>query len=54
MTIFISVLIAVIGLLIYKFVRDPKISEAGRIAYFAGLLGIVLQTIGEAVSLHKQ
>lgn len=34
-------LIAVLGLLIYALVSQPKLSEAGRLAYFAGLFWVV-------------
>jgi Na+/phosphate symporter len=38
MSILLSVLVAVIGILIYALAANPKVQEMGRIAFFCGLL----------------
>lgn len=43
MVILLSLLVALIGLLVYAFAANPKLSEVGRISYFAGLLAFLLQ-----------
>ncbi len=43
MTIWLSLLIAVIGVLMYALSVNPKLSEIGRISFFAGLLAFLLQ-----------
>ncbi len=43
MTVWLSLLIAVIGLLVYALSANPKVAELGRISYFAGLLAFLLQ-----------
>lgn len=50
MTVFLSLLVAVIGVLIYALASNPKVVEMGRIAYFAGLLAFLLQA-DQVVSL---
>lgn len=35
-------LIAIVGLLMYAFSANPKLSEVGKILFFAGALGCVL------------
>jgi hypothetical protein len=41
--IYLSLLVALIGLLMYAFAANPKLSEVGRIAFFAGLLAFLLR-----------
>ena len=48
MTIYLSLLVAIIGLLVYALSANPKVAELGRISYFAGLLAFLLQA-GEIV-----
>lgn len=43
MIIFLSLLIAVIGMLVYALSANPKLVEIGRISFFAGLLAFLLQ-----------
>lgn len=38
MIIFVSLLVAIIGLLMYVMSTNPKVAECGRIMFFAGLL----------------
>lgn len=42
MTIYLSLLVALIGLLVYALSTNPKVAELGRISYFAGLLAFLL------------
>lgn len=50
---YISILIAVLGLVVYFVSNNAKVAEAGRIAYAMGLLAFLLQ-IGQAtVSLFR-
>ena len=48
MTIYLSLLVSVIGLLVYALSNSGKWSEIGRLAYFAGLLAFLLQQSGVA------
>ncbi len=43
MVIWLSLLVCVIGVLMYALSANPKLSEIGRLAYFAGLLAFLLQ-----------
>jgi hypothetical protein len=49
MTIYLSLLVALIGLLAYALATNPKIVEIGRISYFAGLLAFLLEVAGSRV-----
>jgi hypothetical protein len=42
MAIYVTLLFAIAGLLVYAFAANPKLAEAGRIAYFAGLLAFLI------------
>ena len=42
MYIYISLLIALVGVLMYALAANPKLIEIGRIAFFAGLLSFLL------------
>ena len=48
MTIFLPLLICVLGLLVYALAANPKVQELGRLSFFAGLLVFLLQ-IGEHI-----
>jgi len=43
MYIYFSLLVAVIGVLVYALVASPKLAELGRLMFFAGLLAFLLQ-----------
>jgi len=43
MSIYISLLAALLGLLLYAFAANPKIAEIGRLLFFAGSLAFLLQ-----------
>jgi hypothetical protein len=42
MIIYVSLLVALVGCLVYALSANPKVSELGRIAFFAGLLAFLL------------
>lgn len=46
MTIYISLLVALVGVLTYALSVNPKLQEIGRISYFAGLLAFLLEIAG--------
>ena len=51
MQIYFSLLIALVGLLMYAFCVNPKLAEVGRISYFAGLLAFLLNGVGPLLSV---
>jgi len=53
MIIVLSLLVAVIGLLAYFMASNPKTVEAGRIAYFAGLLAFLIQVAAHPIGILK-
>lgn len=42
MIIYLSLLVAVIGVLMYALCVNPKLQEIGRLSFFAGLLAFLL------------
>jgi Na+/phosphate symporter len=53
MIVYTSVLIALIGLLMYAFCVNPKLAEIGRITYFAGLLAFLLTGVTHLATVVK-
>jgi hypothetical protein len=51
MLIYFSLLVALIGILMYALCANPKLVEIGRLAYFAGLLAFLLNGIEHVVSI---
>ena len=51
MTVFLPLLIALIGLVVYLVTANPKVAELARLAYAVGLLAFLLQVSGQVVSL---
>ena len=54
MTMFLSLLVAVIGVLVYALCNAPtssKLAEIGRIAFFCGLLAFLLQFTPKIIEL---
>ena len=51
MVIYASLLICVIGLLVYALSNNPKVMEMGRIAFGCGLLAFLLTLPGHTVAL---
>lgn len=50
MTIYLSLLFALIGALVYVFVAHPKAQELGRLTYASGLLAFLLVSVREVVA----
>ncbi len=46
MTIYLSLLVALIGILMYALCANPKLQEIGRISYFAGILAFLIEVAG--------
>lgn len=46
MVIYVSLLVALVGILAYALSTNPKVVEIGRISYFAGLLAFLLVIAG--------
>jgi Na+/phosphate symporter len=42
MIIYLSVLVALVGVLMYALSANPKLQEIGRLSFFAGLLAFLL------------
>lgn len=54
MTIYFSLLVALIGLLMYALVKDNgKVLEIGRIMFFCGLLAFLLRVTDAAVTVLR-
>jgi len=49
MTIYLSLLVAVVGLVAYLYFDQPKPAEIGRLAFFAGLLVFLLTFAGKVL-----
>lgn len=45
MIIYLSLLVAIIGVLMYALAANPKLQEIGRLSFFAGLLAFLLNSI---------
>jgi hypothetical protein len=46
-----SLLVALIGLLMYALCSNPKLAEIGRLSYFAGLLSFLLNGASELLRI---
>jgi len=53
MSIWLSLLIALLGRLAYMMSSNPKVSELGRLAWLAGLIGFCVQVGGHSLSLFR-
>lgn len=54
MIIFLSLLVALVGALMYALSANPKLIELGRLAFFAGLLAFLLGGVGPLLDIvHK-
>jgi hypothetical protein len=51
MIIYLSLLVCIVGALIYAFATNPKLSEIGRMSFWCGLLAFLLTAPGHLVSL---
>jgi Na+/phosphate symporter len=54
MIIYLSLLVALIGVLMYALCVNPKLAEIGRLMFFAGLLAFLLLVNGPAVALLRR
>lgn len=53
MTGFLSLIVAVIGLVIYFIATNPKVNEVGRICFFSGLFAFLLANGSAMVGLLR-
>jgi len=53
MFIYLSLLVALLGLLAYVLSANPKLQEIGRISYFAGLLAFLFHFVGPTVNVLR-
>jgi Na+/phosphate symporter len=53
MIIYLSLLVALIGVLMYALCVNPKLQEIGRIMFACGLLAFLLTVSGPAVTLLR-
>lgn len=51
MTIYVSLAVALIGMLVYALSGNGKVVELGRIAFFAGLLVFLLQLTPKVIGV---
>jgi Na+/phosphate symporter len=48
-----SIIVLIIGLIIYAISKNPEAKELGRIAFAMGLLAALLQLGGQSINLLK-
>jgi len=53
MIIGLTLLVALIGVLMYALCANPKLQEIGRIMFFCGLLAFLLGSAGELIKLVR-
>lgn len=53
MEIYLSLLVSLIGVLMYGFAANPKLQEIGRIMFWTGLLAFLLGVPGHPLNLIK-
>lgn len=53
MIIYLSLLVAIIGVLMYALAANPKLQEIGRLSFFAGLLAFLLEAVPRMVGVVK-
>jgi hypothetical protein len=51
MIIYLSLLVALVGVLMYALCVNPKLQEIGRIAFFAGLLAFLLVGVEKMLTI---
>lgn len=54
MAVLLSLLVAVVGVLMYALATNPKVAEMGRIAFFAGLMAFLLMGGDQVVALFQR
>lgn len=50
---YLSLIIALVGLVLYFIASNPKVSECGRILFWTGLLAFLLTNGGHSVGLLR-
>jgi hypothetical protein len=53
MIIYLSLLVALVGCLMYALAANPKIQELGRLAYAVGLLAFLLRVAESSLSIAR-
>jgi len=53
MAVYFSLLVALVGVLMYALSVNPKLAEIGRIMFAFGLLAFLLGSVGKLVELFK-
>ncbi len=53
MQIYLSLLVALVGVMTYALSNNGKVCEIGRVAYFAGLLAFLLQAATHVFSVGR-
>lgn len=53
MAIYLSLLVALIGVLMYALCANPKLQEIGRLSYWVGLLAFLLTGASHLVSVVR-
>lgn len=53
MVIYLSLLVALVGVLAYALSTNPKVQEIGRISFFAGLLAFLFHFTGPSVGVLR-
>jgi hypothetical protein len=53
MLVYLSLLVAIVGLVVYAISVNPKGAEIGRITYFAGLLAFLLTGAAHLVNVLR-
>jgi Na+/phosphate symporter len=53
MIIALTLLVALVGVLMYVLAANPKLQEIGRIAFFAGLLAFLLTGASKLIEIIK-
>ena len=53
MIIYLSLFVALIGLLVYAFAANPKLVEVGRISFFCGLLAFLLRITESSLTVLR-
>jgi hypothetical protein len=52
MIIYLSLLVALIGCLMYALAANPKLQELGRLSFWVGLLAFLLRVSGPAIGIR--
>ena len=53
MIIYLSLLVCVVGCLVYALAANPKLVELGRLAFFAGLLAFLIESVPRLVGVVR-